>query len=193
VIESLDVSFFFIENASKGVNDYTKYLAADAPVKLVDWVQAFAGMTANIRSGYRDGVLLVRTPNIGNILHDTAVIEEDDELIATFRRRLPEEDPRKNLSVVKAKLPLAESIFFVIYRADVLEEGHERSRPTEWEVIAALTSSTDEPEPMHPDTLIANHYLLSGGTSTNLKPEKFESVLRESVLFWKNRAKVVIQ
>lgn len=193
MIESLDVSFFFIENASKGVNDYTKYLAADAPVKLVDWVQAFAGMTANIRSGYRDGVLLVRTPNIGNILHDTAVIEEDDELIATFRRRLPEEDPRKNLSVVKAKLPLAESIFFVIYRADVLEEGHERSRPTEWEVIAALTSSTDEPEPMHPDTLIANHYLLSGGTSTNLKPEKFESVLRESVLFWKNRAKVVIQ
>ncbi|MEI6568554.1 MAG: hypothetical protein WCR20_17875, partial [Verrucomicrobiota bacterium] len=57
----------------------------------------------------------------------------------------------------------------------------------DWAVVAHLTSSMDTPEPMHPDTLIANHFHLSGGTNTGLGAAQFESSLRESVLFWKNK------
>jgi hypothetical protein len=37
-------------------------------------------------------------------------------------------------------------------------------------------------------TLIANHFELDGGTATGMSPEEFEWALRESVLFWKDKA-----
>lgn len=192
MIKSIALSKFFQETANKGAN---YFVGSFAPFHfdLIEWIEQCAIFSRDIFAGYRDGVILIRTPNPSGILHDTVELREGDQLIATYESRVPGEDPRKGLKVKRASLPEAISLFFVLYRADVLEETHERSQDTEWEVITVLTSCTDEPEPMHPDTLIANQFELSGGTSTGYNDSEFYEALKTSVIFWKNKAKAVIQ
>lgn len=191
MIESIGVSEFFKTNANKGVN---KYVGPESKfhIPLEEWVSASSMFSRDVHPGYRNGVVLVRTSNLGWTLHDTSIIDEQDQLVATYQARMPGEEPRKSISIVRSELPTAQSVFFVLYHKDVLNETNERSCNTEWEIIAALTSSSDQPEPMHPETLIANHYRLSGGTSTGMSSEQFEEALETSVRFWKNRAKVIL-
>jgi len=80
------------------------------------------------------------------------------------------------------------AVDIVLYRKDVLEEGNEQTTGADWDIISINGRITEEDAPIHPDTLIANHFQLSGGTATNMTPEKFEKQLRISTLYWKNKA-----
>lgn len=140
--------------------------------------------------GYRDGVLLVRVDMDFQLefRHRTITLTEGEEFSVTFSPRVAGETPRKTMVkfVQREELPYAASVFAVIYRKDVLAEGGERIT-SDWGVVSHLTSSIAEPEPMHPDTLIANHFHLNGGTQTGMTPVAFEARLRESVMFWRDK------
>ncbi len=143
--------------------------------------------SSHVTPGYRDGVMLKRVSGVP-FRHTTVVLSSEEPILATYSPRVSGEEPRKRLYMVKKveDLAFAKSVFAVLYRRDVLEED-ETYIEADWAVVAHLTSSMDTPEPMHPDTLIANHFHLSGGTNTGLGAAQFESSLRESVLFWKNK------
>ena len=70
------------------------------------------------------------------------------------------------------------------------EENGEASSDAEWEIIAVNAHITNEEVPIQPNTLIANHFQLDGGTATGMSAVEFEEALRKSVLFWKDKAMV---
>jgi hypothetical protein len=43
---------------------------------------------------------------------------------------------------------------------------------------------------MPPETLIANHFELSGGTATKMTDSEFVASLKESVMYWKDKVMV---
>jgi len=140
----------------------------------------------NIIPGYRDGVVLVRVPS--KLKHTTITLASDEPVLASFSPRIPGEEPRKRLYVERTRdqLPMAKSTFVVLYRKDVLAEDNDTIQ-SDWGAVTHLTSSLEEPEPMHPDTLLANYLHLSGGTRTNMTPDEFSKALDISVNFWKNK------
>lgn len=141
--------------------------------------------------GYRDGVILVPLQLEGtgvSIKHRTITLKPDDVLDAAYVARVEGETPRKRVLMNKCLEDLedAKYVFVVLYRQDVLAEDG-TIIGAEWGVVTHLTSQTAEPEPMHPDTLIANHYTLDGGTSTKMNPSEFESKLGVSIEFWRDK------
>ena len=76
----------------------------------------------------------------------------------------------------------------VLYAREVLQEGGEDCTGYDYDVISINGRPTKDEMPIAPMTLIANHFELDGGTATGMTPEEFETALRESVLFWKNKA-----
>jgi hypothetical protein len=69
-----------------------------------------------------------------------------------------------------------------------LEEGGEGCTGCDWDIISINGRPFEEEPPIAPMTLIANHFELDGGTATGMSPLEFECALRESVLFWKDKA-----
>jgi hypothetical protein len=76
----------------------------------------------------------------------------------------------------------------VLYRKDVLAEGNESTTDCDWEIVSINGRITEEEQPIHPDTLIANHFELDGGTATGMDSVEFVEALRKSVMYWKNKA-----
>jgi hypothetical protein len=141
------------------------------------------------KPGYRDGVCLVPVPPSG-FFTGVATLEEGDELVGRYEARRLGEEPRKELRLLKEgveKIP-ARGVDVVLYRRNVLEESNEPCTGCEWDVISINGRPTEGEMPIAPMTLIANHFELDGGTATGMSPEEFEWALRESVLFWKDKA-----
>lgn len=141
------------------------------------------------KPGYRDGVCLVAVPPDG-FFTGIVTLEEGDELVGRYEARRAGEEPRKELRVLKegaSKMP-AKAVDVVLYRKDVLEEGNEPCTGKEWDVISINGRPTEKEMPIAPMTLIANHFELDGGTATGMSSEEFEAALKESVLFWKDKA-----
>jgi len=163
------------------------------------------------KPGYRDGVCLVPVPPEG---FHTGVVElrEGDKLVGEYRARRPGEEPRKSVRVHReariypgpgaiesgrhpedwspnpeARKARCVAVDVVLYRRDVLEEGNEETTGADWDIVSVNGRLTEAEQPIEPDTLIANHFQLDGGTATGMSPEAFESALRESVLYWKNK------
>lgn len=118
----------------------------------------------NQTRGYRDGVILVQIPPEGFF-------------------------SRKSTHVIGNKSP-AKRVDVVLYHHNVLIEKQENESDKEWEIICVNACPTDEPSPIPPDTLIANHFELSGGTKTNMSDSEFINALKESVNYWKDKALV---
>jgi len=78
----------------------------------------------------------------------------------------------------------------VLYRKDVLAENKENTTDAEWEIVSINASPEEGELPIMPDTLIANHFQLSGGTATNMSDSEFVEALKKSVLYWKDKALV---
>lgn len=141
------------------------------------------------KPGYRDGVCLVPVPTEG-FFCGVVELEEGDKLVGEYKARRLGEEPRKTLRAVsedKSKMPCA-AVDVVLYSRETLQEGGEDCTGKDWDVISVNGRPTQEEMPIAPMTLIANHFQLDGGTATGMSPEEFESALRESVLFWKNKA-----
>lgn len=139
------------------------------------------------RPGYRDGVLLVPiSPE--DCWSTTVKLVEGDQLQGRFEARAAGEEPRKNTYVVGRSKQPAVAVDVVLYRSDVLRENDEQSSEADWEMVALLARSSESPEPMSPGTLMANHFEISGGTATHLSDADFVAKLRESFLYWRDRA-----
>lgn len=165
------------------------------------------------KPGYREGVCLVPVPP-ENFYTGVVALEEGDKLVGEYRARRPGEEPRKTQRVqIPARIypgpgaiergadPERDSkpnprfgksrcvaVDVVLYRRDVLEEDGEDNTGSDWDVVSVNGRITEAGQPMHPDTMIANHFQLDGGTKTGWSPEQFERELREAVLYWKDKA-----
>ena len=148
------------------------------------------------KTGYRDGVLLVSVPPHG-FKAGVVRLKEGDKLVGAYTPRLKGEGPRKHLYVkrVQSYVPRrmiekesAVAVEIVLYRNDVLDETNEAESDCDWEVISINARAFKEELPIHPMTLIANHFQLEGGTATNKTPEEFEVALKKSVLAWQGLA-----
>lgn len=143
-----------------------------------------------VKAGYRDGVVLVRVPP-EDFWSGVVILSEGDKLTGTFEARQKGEAPRKTMEVSRprGKAP-AVLVDVVLYRHDVLLENDEQSCDATWEVISINATPTDAEIPMAPETLMANHFEISGGTATNLSDSQFVKKLRESFLYWGDKAMI---
>jgi hypothetical protein len=146
--------------------------------------------------GYRTGVILVP---INTMSWRTRILTmvPNQEATVKFKARVEGEAPRKTLPLVEVPsitdLPLAKSVFVVLYRNDVLAERDEPRSGSFWDVVTVLANPSPEQVPMNPETLIANHFGLDGGTTTNMTPEQFTRALHNSVLYWRDKAMAYVK
>jgi hypothetical protein len=139
------------------------------------------------KEGYRDGVRLVTVP-FNRFKSGVVQLSEGDALQGTFETRREGEVPRKVVTTTgRLKLP-AGYVEIILYRRDVLEEDPDYTATADWEVISINASPTDEALPIPPNALIANHFGMSGGTDTKYTALEFEEALRESIMFWHDKA-----
>jgi hypothetical protein len=142
------------------------------------------------KQGYRDGVLEVPVPP-EKFRSPVTTLEEGDVVFAKFEPRQEGEEPRistlRTLDDLQFFRNKSEAKFanIILYRKDIL--GNETTTDAEWEVIS-INASTEENEPQHFLSLMANHFGVSGGTDTNMSAEEFETKLKESYMYWKNKA-----
>ena len=144
----------------------------------------------NAEPGYRDGIVLVPI-NPEGFFSAVVALDGSQELTAEFKARVPGEDPRKVIRGKGCKQP-AKTVWAVLYRDYVLAEKNENESNEMWELISinASPSVDEKPAPMPPETLIANHFELSGGTATKMSDSDFVKALRESVMYWKDKVMV---
>lgn len=94
----------------------------------------------------------------------------------------------------------AVAVDIVLYRKDVLDEDNDWKvlespwmpcvpvMGEDWAIVSVNAHPTaDTNVPIEPDTLIANHFHLSGGTNTGMTNDEFVDALRISVLYWKDK------
>lgn len=149
-------------------------------------LERVAEALSSAKQGYREGVLEVPIDPSG-FFSPVVELQEGDQLVGAYEARKPGEEPRKSVrrrASWRAKSAAA-AVDVILYRHDVL--GDDASSDADWEIISVNARVTMEPEPIHPDTLIANHFGLDGGTPTNMTDAEFVATLRPSVLYWKNR------
>lgn len=144
----------------------------------------------NAHPGYRDGVVLVPV-NPDGFYSTERVLKSGDTLHGEYVARREGEEPRKGTFVIGNKSP-AQTVWIVLYSHAVLAEKNENETDALWEIVSVNASpSTDsEPAPMPPETLMANHFELSGGTATKMTDSEFVTALRKSVLYWKDKTTV---
>ena len=162
--------------------------------------------------GYRDGVFLVPISNVDGFFTSTCILRDGDQLQGTYKPRVAGEQPRKSVGVVKGKKIPAKRVDIVLYHRDVLAEskentpifkdkntfffGQHQNPFAEWEIISVNCSATDDAEPMSAGTLMANHFHVAGsndgGTTTGLSDAEFIAKLRESFVYWKDKAKIAV-
>lgn len=140
------------------------------------------------KPGYRDGVMLVQIP-VDGLYSSVTQLKEGDLLIGQYLPRQKGEEPRKSSFVIGDKTP-AKRVDVVLYSHAVLAENNEQDSDADYEIISVNASPTNEEIPLSVGTLIANHFELSGGTSTKMNDSEFVSALRNSVMFWKDKALV---
>ena len=143
----------------------------------------------NATPGYKEGILCVPVP-VDNFFSAVVQLKSGDRLEGEFVPRVPTEDPRKHINAVEArrgKLP-AKYVEIILYSREALMEDPSHVSLAEWEVVSINASPTYTPTPITPRALCNNHFEQSGGTSTGYTPEEFEAAMKESFLFWKDKA-----
>jgi hypothetical protein len=171
------------------VNSFVKRQTPESPFSHYSgtWGQLEELVKQNLhkaKPGYRDGVLLTPVPAEG-FYSGVISLKEGHKMEATFVARRPGEKPRKRVTAKGDKMPAA-SVEVVTYSSELLGEDAETTDGTE--IISINASTTMEPTPMAPGTMMANHFEADGGTSTNMSPEEFEKDLRKSFNYWKDKA-----
>lgn len=145
----------------------------------------------NTSPGYRDGVVLAHVPAtaVERFRSGVVMLESGDRLVGSYEPRREGEEPRKHVGVGASggsKIP-CKAVDIVLYRRDVLGDDvtHEDSA---WEIVSVNGRPTEGEQPMAPETLIANHFEMDGGTATGMSDSEFVAALRASVMYWKDKA-----
>lgn len=139
------------------------------------------------------GVVSVPVPAEG-FYTAICTLRAGDVLSGVYEARRAGEEPRKNLMVVGGQKAPARSVDIILYHADVLAEdptnGPDWTPVAEWEIVSI--NASPEPEgvevPIHPMTLLHNHFQSSGGTATGLTAEEVLVKMKESFEYWKDKA-----
>jgi hypothetical protein len=142
------------------------------------------------QAGYREGVILVPVEPEG-FFSKVVSLKKGDEFFGEYVSRRNGEEPRKS-SFLKGQATPAETVWVVLYAHHVLREKNENESNADYEIVSVngSPSKDTEPPPMPPETLIANHFEMSGGTATKMSDSEFVKSLRESVNYWKDKINV---
>ena len=142
------------------------------------------------KPGYRTGVLLIPVEPSG-FFSGVVKLEEGDTLVGTFEARREGEKPRQSVVADgKEKMPAA-TVDVVLYNSVVLAEDGDNElpeSPDNWEIISINASPDLYEMPIQPGVLMHNHFGSTGGTRTNLGDEEFVNMLRESFVYWSDKA-----
>lgn len=141
----------------------------------------------NAKQGYREGVLVVPIEADGFFTGVTQ-LKEGDRLIGVYKTRTKGETPRKSVFVENGEKQKALKVDIILYSHDVLKENDENETNADYEIISVNARTTEADQPIEPFTLLANHFQDDGGTATNKSPEEFEKALKESYLYWRDKA-----
>jgi len=148
-----------------------------------------------VNNGYRKGVFLVSIDPT-NFYTPVIVLKKGQSFSGKFESRIEGEEPRKKSFVqgytgkhLKYTPAHAKKVNIIIYHRKVLLETHlpEEVGPEDFEMVAVQALPTEDDAPMDPQTLIYNHFKLSGGTSTQMDSVEFEVALKESFIYWKDK------
>jgi hypothetical protein len=183
VVQEIQVSQFVLRQTWE-----SKFSHYDGPWESLVEVTQLAFNNGYVEFGYRPGVVLVSVPAEG-FFSGVVQLEEGDTLGGAFESRKEGEEPRKSIVAGhgKGKIP-AHHVDIVLYSHEVLVENNEQSCDANWEIISINACPTEEEMPMHPDTLMANHYQISGGTATGMSNDEFVAALEKSFIYWQDKA-----
>lgn len=154
------------------------------------------GQACKIKTGYREGVILVEIEPRG-FKRRFRTLVEGDYLFGKFTSRVKGETPRKKVGVLTVgELPNAEYVDAVLYHIDVIKEGMTEEEleirgdnlDFDYEVVAFLTKDTPEEQPMETEVLLHNKFKSDGGTDVKMTDEEFVKTLKKSFNYWKNRS-----
>lgn len=153
-------------------------------------LQRVLGNWEDRQPSYRDGVVQVPVDPHG-FFSPVVILQPGDRLRGIYEVRHGDEPPRKSVVADRGgrKKTPAVGVDVILYHRDVLAEDGEQF-DHEWAVISINARITEEREPMTVGTLMANHFHIAGGTSTNMTPAEFEEALRKSYLYWIDKAKM---
>lgn len=144
----------------------------------------------SFKPGYRDGVLeVVLSPE--GIFSSVTILKEGDLLVGQFQSRREGEAPRKEIRAKGTSKAPAQEASMILYRADVLAEGGDNTLPADsggWEMISLNAAPMKGHMPIEPNVLMHNHFGSDGGTATGLSDAEFVRLLRESFLYWRDKA-----
>jgi len=178
-IQTIEVTFASRQTAT---SRFSHFEGSEAELLNLIFENFFEG-----KQGYREGVWLVPVPAT-RFKSGVAQLVEGDTLEGRFEARQGTEAPRKYVTTIgRDKLP-AKHVEIVLYSRSVLEEDPEYKAVASWEVISINASPTDTAVPVPPNALMANHFGMSGGTNTKYTALEFEEALRESIMFWHDKA-----
>jgi len=142
---------------------------------------------------YREGLVAVPV-NPDGFFSPVVILSPGQTLQGEFVSRVPGEDPRQRVWAPRSegvqKSP-AVAVDVILYPSSILAEDGSNTLPPEegnYEVISINARTSRGAEPIHPDTLMANHFQESGGTASSLSAEEFVEQLRVSRAYWKGRA-----
>ena len=172
-------------------NDFVLRQTAESPfshwtITDDELIQRVCDQFNSHRPGYRDGVITVSI-NPDGFFSSVNQLKEGDKLHGEFKARREGETPRIQILAKGSKMP-AKNVEVVLYRHDVL--GNDATTEATWEIVSVNASPEQGEIPIHPDTLMHNHFGSDGGTATNLSNSDFMDKLKESFLYWKDKALV---
>lgn len=144
------------------------------------------------QTGYRDGVVVVPVHPSG-FFSPVVFLQPGDQFVGSYKSRQPGETPRKSTAVLRpnAAKSAAVGVNVICYHRDVLAEDNEQF-DAEWAIVSVNARITHENEPMTVGTLLANHFKADGGTDTKMTPAQFETALRTSYNYWKDKGKLAV-
>lgn len=142
--------------------------------------------TGKFEQGYRSGVILIPV-DPKPFKCPVMKLNRKDRFVGQFDSRSGDEEPRKKLWKFVKELPPAKHVKVILYAKSVLDEAGDRATGADYDMIAIQALDVVGSAPMDPNTLIANHFMLDGGTSTKMSAAQFEKALKESVMYWKDR------
>jgi hypothetical protein len=190
------------------VNTFVTRQTEDSPFSFStkSWEKLVEEATANFdnaKPGYKDGVILIPLP-LDGMFSGVCILEEDGQALhGAYESRRKGETPRKAVRAVGGKKLPAKEAFIVCYSSialdadkevdedgNVVKEGSNELPPEEgnWEFVSLNASPVVGEMPINPMTAMHNHFGSDGGSETGWTAEEFEAQMRESFLFWKDKA-----
>jgi hypothetical protein len=145
-------------------------------------------LDANVKPGYKDGVLVVEMPPTvfggSQFYSGVAVINDVTPLVARFAARRPGEAAFVEVLAGGRKTP-AVAVEVILYSRDLLRaEGEQVPDDVDYQIVSINARTQNEPEPMTPVAMARNFLGLPGGTKAEYTAEQFA----QAIVYWSTHA-----